>query len=418
MTIPAVLDVLPNVDTIYWKRTCLYGHGTATNQPLHHTTVFPQVRTVIIGERVKTSYVFDLLRTFPSLQQLCLWTPIEFSESWTLQHAKDLLSNNSFHPLSGLHFVNVFPPGARMDQLATHIIPFLPRLTEVTLNSLDTAVATALAIHCPGLEKFAQIWDGGSLHSNHDLHFEVNAMGILLEKCPNLKIFDGIQHKIEADYLAEHPWACRRLEYLRCQIVGHCRLTSDKEVTFNDNSQEVDARRQEEVKEKQRRCQEQHQKVYAQLSILVHLRALYLGFEYIQYWLEPLDPTTRFTIGGRLYYAGNGPIPNTLELSLKSGLNRLSTLRRLEVLDFEGVDHRMNEAELEWMVNNLPSLRVVGGLKEFTVFTGYEDPRIEELKEYLSRLKPGIRQEVVHRKSAQERCLQRHFHSFPLPTEL
>ena len=70
------------------------------------------------------------------------------------------------------------------------------------------------------------------------------------------------------------------------------------------------------------------------------------------------------------YYAGNGPIPNTLELSLKSGLDRLFTLRRLEVLDFAGVDHRMNEAELEWMVNNLPSLRVVGGLKEFTVFRG------------------------------------------------
>lgn len=392
MTIPAVLDVLPNVDTIYWKHTGLYGHSTTTNQSLRKTSVFPQVRTVITGERVEASNVYDLLRTFPSLQQLCLWTPIEFNENWTLQQAKDLLSNNnSFHPLSGLHFINVFPPGARMDQLATLIIPFLPHLTEVTLNSLDTAVATALAIHCPGLEKFAQIWDGGSLQSNHDLHFEVNAMGILLERCPNLKIFDGIQHKIEAAYLAEHPWTCRHLEYLRCQIVGLCRLTSDEEAIFSDNSQEVDARRREEAKEKHRRCQEQHRKVYAQLSTLVHLRALYLGFEYIQYWTEPLDPTTRFTIGGRLYYAGNGPIPNTLELSLKSGLGRLSTLRRLEVLDFEGVDHRVNEAELEWMVNNLPSLRVVGGLKEFTVFVGYEDPRVEELKAYLSRLKPWIR---------------------------
>ncbi|KAG9062326.1 hypothetical protein KI688_005240 [Linnemannia hyalina] len=419
MAIPAVLDVLPNVDTIYWKHTDLYSHGSTTSQPLCNTTVFPQVRTAIVGERIKASNVYDLLRTFPNLQQLCLWTPIDFSENWTLQQAKDHLSNNSpFHPLSGLHFVNVFPPGARMDQLATHIIPFLPHLTEVTLNSLDTAVATALAIHCPGLEKFAQIWDGGSLHSNHDLRFEVNAMGILLERCPNLKIFDGIQHKIEADYLAEHPWACRRIEYLRCQIVGLGRLTSDEEAIFKGNSQEVDVRRREETKEKHRRCQEQHQKVYAQLSTLVHLRALYLGFEYIECWLEPLDPTTRFTIGGRLYYAGNGPIPNTLELSLESGLDRLSTLRRLEVLDFEGVDHRINEAELEWMVNNLPSIRVVGGLEEFTVFEGYEDPRVNDLKEYLSRLKPWIRQEVVDRKSAPERCLQRYFYSLPLPTEL
>ena len=92
-----------------------------------------------------------------------------------------------------------------MDQLTALIIPFLPHLTEVTLNSLDTAVATALAIHCLELEKLTQIWDGGSLHPNHYLNFEVNAMGILLERCPNLKIFDGIQHKVETDYLAEHP---------------------------------------------------------------------------------------------------------------------------------------------------------------------------------------------------------------------
>ncbi|KAF9541528.1 hypothetical protein EC957_002964 [Mortierella hygrophila] len=418
MTIPPILNVLPNVNTIYWKFTSLYRLGSTTSQPLCNTTVFPQVRTVIVDEKGGTN-VYDLLRTFPNLQQLCLWTVIDFSENWTVQQAKDLLYNNgSFHPLSGLHFVRDFLPNAWVDQLATHIIPFLPHLTEVTLKSLDTAVATALAIHCPGLEKFAQICDGDSLHSNNDLPFEVNAMGILLERCPNLKIFDGIQHKIEADYLTEHPWACRRLEYLRCQIVGLCRLTSDEEAIFNDNSQEVDARRREEMEEKHRRCQEQHQKVYAQLSTLVYLRALYIGFEYIETWSEFLDPTTRFTIGGRLYYAGNGPFPNTLELSLKSGLDRLSTLRRLEVLDFEGVDHRINEAELEWMVNNLPSLRVVGGLKESSVFRGYEDPRVEDLKDYLSKLKPCIRQEVIDRKSAPRRCMERYFYCLPLPTEL
>ncbi|KAF9150386.1 hypothetical protein BG015_007805 [Linnemannia schmuckeri] len=103
----------------------------------------------------------------------------------------------NFHQLSALHFISISPPGVRMDQLETHITPFLPCLTEITLNSLDTAITTALATHCSILEKFAQIWDGGSIHSNHDLHFEVNAMGILLEKCPNLKVLMGSSTRLK-----------------------------------------------------------------------------------------------------------------------------------------------------------------------------------------------------------------------------
>jgi hypothetical protein len=106
-----------------------------------------------------------------------------------------------------------------------------------------------------------------------------------------------------------------------------------------------------------------------------------------------------------------------MEVSLTSGLNCLSTIHWLEVLDFEGVDHRVNEAELEWIVNNCPSLRTVDGLEEHTVFWGFEDARVEELKRYLSRLKPDIKQEVVHRESAPERCFQRYFYSLPLPTK-
>jgi hypothetical protein len=68
------------------------------------------------------------------------------------------------------------------------------------------------------------------------MHFEINALGILLEKYPNLKVFDGIRHKIDAVYyLADRPWICQGLEYLRCQIVGFCRLTNEEEAIFNDN---------------------------------------------------------------------------------------------------------------------------------------------------------------------------------------
>lgn len=95
-----------------------------------------------------------------------------------------------------------------------------------------------------------------------------------------------------------------------------CRLTSDEDAIFNDDGQDVDVGLREEVKEKHRGCQEQHQNVYAQLSTLVHLHAVHLEFEYIHPG-QPLNPAARFTNGGRLCYACIGSIPNILELSLK-----------------------------------------------------------------------------------------------------
>ncbi|KAF9123123.1 hypothetical protein BGW39_009249 [Mortierella sp. 14UC] len=424
MPIPAVLDLLPNVNTIYWTCSGLYGQ-VAWAQPLSNITTttasatFPQVRTVMVGEhQLQISYLFNLLKIFPSLEQLYLWAPIDLSENWTLRKVKDFLDNTP-HRLSALHFTNVTPPSINMEPFTSLVIPWLPRLTELTLNRLDTAIATALATHCPRLEKFAQVWDGVSIHPDDDLHIEVNVMGILLERCPNLKVFDGIQHKIEADYLVERPWVCRNLESLRCQIVGFNRLMREEETILTEIGFEVEAdgdkaRRLEEVAEKHKHCQQQHQAVYDRLASMTLLRTLHLGYKYIRYRREPLDPSTRFTVGGRLYYQGNGPIPDTMELSIRSGLDRLSSLTHLEVLDFEGVDHRVNELELEWMACHLPSLQVVGGLQEHIVVQGFEDPRVEELKQYLSRLNPRIRQEVARQAKGSKQCLQQCFNGMPL----
>ncbi|KAK3841499.1 MAG: hypothetical protein J3R72DRAFT_491393 [Linnemannia gamsii] len=65
-------------------------------------------------------------------------------------------------------------------------------------------------------------------------------------------------------------------------------------------------------------------------------------------WLTGVPPT---------YLRYERPITNTLELTLGSGgLERLAGLKRLEVFGFEGVDHRIGEKELSWMVENWPRL--------------------------------------------------------------
>ncbi|KAF9993388.1 hypothetical protein BGZ80_006991 [Entomortierella chlamydospora] len=52
----------------------------------------------------------------------------------------------------------------------------------------------------------------------------------------------------------------------------------------------------------------------------------------------------------------------SLEISLKAGLDRWSTLRDLECLDVEELDHSIGLEDVKWMVDNWPALRTIRGL--------------------------------------------------------
>jgi len=48
-------------------------------------------------------------------------------------------------------------------------------------------------------------------------------------------------------------------------------------------------------------------------------------------------------------YAGMGPLPDTLELTLETGLDQLATLQGLRGLVVQNVDHQMKEQEADWI---------------------------------------------------------------------
>ncbi|KAF8925090.1 hypothetical protein BGZ58_001153 [Dissophora ornata] len=52
----------------------------------------------------------------------------------------------------------------------------------------------------------------------------------------------------------------------------------------------------------------------------------------------------------------------SLELTLEAGLARWETLKELEVLDVDGLDHNIGLNDMKWMVANWPALREIRGL--------------------------------------------------------
>ncbi|KAF9102288.1 hypothetical protein BGX29_004758 [Mortierella sp. GBA35] len=117
--------------------------------------------------------------------------------------------------------------------------------------------------------------------------------------------------------ISQHPWECGRLETFRCQIDGFQPFTEREQAALDlilaselvpdDNKLEE---YQQDVMEKYRRRQEEY-RVTREDCPFVEVD----GVTYVQY---------------------SGPIPQTLKLSLASGLDRLSSLKDLEVFGFEG----------------------------------------------------------------------------------
>ena len=222
----------------------------------------------------------------------------------------------------------------------------MPLLTQLATEVLTPEMARALAIHCKQFRVFRQGGDDECINENHTVKTELNVVSTLLESCPNLTTIDAIQHRIDATYLAEHPWACEAtLETFRCQIIGLERLTfeeyRDSSMSSKQDTTQLPSRCVAE--EKYKRSQEQHHRVYERLSRLVRLQTLDLGSDVkgVEYHIfgDGGDEPTR-EVNGRIHLIDSMPIMDCLELSLASGLDQLATLGNLKVFGFEGLEDR------------------------------------------------------------------------------
>ncbi|KAF9145404.1 hypothetical protein BGX30_009016 [Mortierella sp. GBA39] len=97
----------------------------------------------------------------------------------------------------------------------------------------------------------------------------------VLKNCPHFRLFDAIVHRIEADHILGQPlWVCKDPEF--CRYLGHEYLNNDD-----------------------------------------------LGVDTSGY--------KRYPYSSRTFLAYNGPILETMDLSLSSGQDRLGALKSLEV---------------------------------------------------------------------------------------
>ncbi|KAG0246472.1 hypothetical protein BGX31_001748 [Mortierella sp. GBA43] len=202
------------------------------------------------------------------------------------------------------------------------------RRVEMRNMTIERDAKSALARHYPTLE--------GLLF--HELQgFGDNDMVQVLSSCPNLRVMVDLGYRVSNRILAEDfvdrdstdslkPWAC--------------------EVTLRELKVKVSGIPRPEVREchiKERHPGQGHEiqsQVYDRLARLTNLEVLWLGDIHEM-----------------------GVQNECLEMSLKSGLYKLSGLKKLKELNISGMETRMDMNEIQWITQNWPQLRIIYGLE-------------------------------------------------------
>ncbi|KAF9087461.1 hypothetical protein BGX29_000818 [Mortierella sp. GBA35] len=121
--------------------------------------------------------------------------------------------------------------------------------------------------------------------------------------------------------------------------------------------------------------------VYAQLGTLVNLEELTLGRD--SYKWEVIWGARGFR--SSVYYDPKLQL-TCLEMTLASGLELLSGLKRLRRLDIENMEHRIGGHEMKWLEGALPNLHFMYGIKapKISYMTTYglrygsDDPALDD----------------------------------------
>ncbi|KAG0281247.1 hypothetical protein BGZ95_005617 [Linnemannia exigua] len=155
--------------------------------------------------------LFDLLRTFPALQEL------QLKRLHTL-HSEVDPSYETELPLLTLKSIRLSKEPFGTECRLNGLLSLLPNLAEARLYTIHPSTLATIAAHCPLIEilEFTK-----KSHINSQL-------SLLLTHCPNIKSCVGPGLQIAYQDIFNHPWVCKDLQKLDCQITGIPCITEDE----------------------------------------------------------------------------------------------------------------------------------------------------------------------------------------------
>ncbi|KAG0292510.1 hypothetical protein BGZ96_004045 [Linnemannia gamsii] len=297
-------------------------------------------------------------------------------------------------------------PYARLPEFQGFLQCF-PLLVDYHDEILYPTVATQLVENCPLLEVIRV------RHEKSIRRFEPRRLGnpiddcasLLLSSLSRLRVLELPHETIKAENVLERPWVCFGLEEFSCQIVDVPFLTKEEELQVQKICQRevaidisdryhVRTDKEDELMERSERCVSTRKQIMAQLSKLTSLKYLSLSPDLKignGLFVHRFGATRCYTSerDGRVYIRYDDVLPDTLSLRLDIGLAHLASLKKLEYLGFESMDHCMETAEVQWMARELPRLKEIRGLVTGGHVGMEPDPKNDALVALMRTLRPA-----------------------------
>ncbi|KAF9314340.1 hypothetical protein BG003_004293 [Podila horticola] len=230
----------------------------------------------------------------------------------------------------------------------------LRKLSMKFFHGLGSLFTAALTRHLPTLETLVFEECDGIL--SEDIQH-------LLGSCPKLSTFQAMTNNgprfsstvyLDVEDMLSGPWACEEtLESLKVIITGIPRPDQQQDqfgAPLTGPLHDVSDRDNYE-------CQKA---VYQRLGTLVNLRELWLGHD-----AQDLDDEDNYypvDRQGLWRFIDPDYQFECLEFSLRSGLPLLAGLKKLRRLNLDRMMTRIGQSEVQWMVQQWPSLQTVVGL--------------------------------------------------------
>ncbi|KAF9345650.1 hypothetical protein BGX26_002905 [Mortierella sp. AD094] len=237
-------------------------------------------------------------------------------------------------------------------------------------GSLSSAV---LVQHAYTLRSLDAVYCGG---------FVSRDIQTLLSNSPHLRRFWTLTEgetispsdaELNAADIGQSEWVCTSLEIFGVVINGIPR----PDITIYQDGTPFIGRAPVMTLEQGRALQST---VHRHLGSLTALKELHLGHDDRDWGNES---RFEFNAQERMIYQDVNYQYECLEMTLETGLGLLSELKQLEVLDVTRMSHRIGVAEVQWMSENWPRLRMVSGLL-------YEGEPVPECVTWLHENRPDI----------------------------
>ncbi|KAF9926298.1 hypothetical protein FBU30_004106 [Linnemannia zychae] len=308
LDVETYLEVLPNLQHLYVGHASRSGYHPV--KAFRSNKLYPLLRTLFINKPMTLTMFYHVLDRFPGLEHFGV-AHIQRFDDMTNQPSKQEEDHEGeiwgestdlwLAELSSFKNTNYKDDWGDCnwdnscwtsndsiwnaeEDVAMDMLPNLSNLTVISIDAGYPNLSSMIAKYCQKLQVFRNS-DGCETIFNCEGY--LNEVSSILESCPDLRIFDAIDHLIEADYLVGRSWVCKDLELFRCQLIGFSRPLNREDEEYLSAATTIDISGYESLPDKYKdlidkhlRCQRQHIEVYDRLATLTQLTTLDLGHEF------------------------------------------------------------------------------------------------------------------------------------------